>query len=80
MADGLYIKEQLMVLGVMLSDGTNEQKADTIFNHMDGECAKKITAEQYTALLETMFTVAISHNSNLGTGNVDQGFVAASQI
>ena len=54
MTEGSYNHEQLIVAGVMLSAGTKEKKADTFFNHMDSECTKEITADQYTALLEVM--------------------------
>lgn len=75
MAEGAYSIEKLTVLGILLSNGTGAKKAETFFNHVDSECKKSITQEQYTSLITVMIDVAFKYNSILGIGDPDDGYV-----
>lgn len=74
MMNDLYDHEQLIILAVMLSWGSVEKKAETLFNHMDHECTKNIKAEQYRRVLGLMIKVWLGYNAKLGIGVKEAGF------
>jgi hypothetical protein len=77
--NGVYIANRLIALGVLLGNGTNEEKAEILFEHCDEDFTMRIERNAFKTLLDDLMHVAIESIPEVGVGK-GEGFVVQDQM